>query len=77
MLLLCLFEGNFDGKLLFLQRRQKEMFVKALALMPIRTLKRSDDLLKVPDSLCAICIEPYTVEDVVRELPCKYVSSRL
>lgn len=55
------------------QRRLGDAAQKALSRLTTRTLKKGDKETEPDFSHCAVCIEAYQLNDVVRVLPCKHV----
>nr|XP_053630546.1 RING finger protein 150-like isoform X2 [Cherax quadricarinatus] len=45
---------------------------KALAKIPVKSIKSGDKEVSADCECCAVCIEPYQVADTVRTLPCKH-----
>ncbi|XP_060561850.1 RING finger protein 150-like isoform X2 [Ruditapes philippinarum] len=56
-----------------LSRRLANAAKKAIAKIPQRTIKAGDKELEAEADQCAVCIEPYKWNDVIRVLPCKHV----
>ncbi|XP_045205083.2 RING finger protein 150-like isoform X2 [Mercenaria mercenaria] len=56
-----------------LSRRLANAAKKAIAKIPQRTIKLGDKELEAEADQCAVCIEPYKWNDVIRVLPCKHV----
>ncbi|KAM8848122.1 E3 ubiquitin-protein ligase RNF130 [Synchiropus picturatus] len=55
------------------QRRLGDAAKKAIGKLTTRTVKRGDKETDVDFNHCAVCIESYQLNDVVRILPCKHV----
>lgn len=56
-----------------LSRRLANAAKKAIGRIPQRSLKLGDKELDAEADQCAVCIEPYKWNDVIRILPCKHV----
>nr|CAB3265634.1 RING finger protein 150 [Phallusia mammillata] len=54
------------------QRQRQSMTRKAMAKLTTRTLKSGDTALS-GDVMCAVCIENYKINDVIRKLPCGHL----
>ncbi|XP_019717513.1 RING finger protein 150a isoform X3 [Hippocampus comes] len=55
------------------QRRLGDAAKKAITKLPVRTIKKGDKETERDFDSCAVCIEPYKPNDVVRVLPCRHV----
>ncbi|XP_051939640.1 RING finger protein 150a isoform X2 [Hippocampus zosterae] len=55
------------------QRRLGDAAKKAISKLPVRTIKKGDKETERDFDSCAVCIEPYKPNDVVRVLPCRHV----
>uniref|UniRef100_A0A096LVN9 Ring finger protein 130 n=1 Tax=Poecilia formosa TaxID=48698 RepID=A0A096LVN9_POEFO len=56
-----------------LQRRLGDAAKKAIGKLTTRTVKKGDKETDPDFNHCAVCIEAYQLNDVVRILPCKHV----
>ncbi|KAK7801606.1 hypothetical protein U0070_013142 [Myodes glareolus] len=54
-------------------RRLGDAAKKAISKLTTRTVKKGDKETDPDFDHCAVCIESYKQNDVVRVLPCKYV----
>ncbi|XP_029955324.1 E3 ubiquitin-protein ligase RNF128-like [Salarias fasciatus] len=55
------------------EQRLKSEAKKAIARLPLRTLKRSDEETSSDTHMCAVCIESYKEGDVVTVLTCNHI----
>ncbi|XP_077575266.1 RING finger protein 150-like [Stigmatopora nigra] len=55
------------------QRRLGDAAKKAIGKLPLRTIKKGDKETELDFDSCAVCIEAYKPNDVVRVLPCRHV----
>ncbi|XP_077427896.1 RING finger protein 150a isoform X1 [Vanacampus margaritifer] len=55
------------------QRRLGDAAKKAISKLPVRTIKKGDKETERDFDSCAVCIEAYKPNDVVRVLPCRHV----
>uniref|UniRef100_A0AAV2LMA0 RING-type domain-containing protein n=1 Tax=Knipowitschia caucasica TaxID=637954 RepID=A0AAV2LMA0_KNICA len=55
------------------ERQLKSEAKKAIKRLEVRTLKRGDEETASENFLCAVCIEPYKVGDVVTVLTCDHI----
>ncbi|KAE8300294.1 RING finger protein 150 Precursor [Larimichthys crocea] len=55
------------------QRRLGDAAKKALSKLQVRTIKKGDEETESDFDNCAVCIESYKPNDVVRILPCRHV----
>ncbi|XP_057698400.1 RING finger protein 150-like [Corythoichthys intestinalis] len=55
------------------QRRLGDAAKKAISKLPVRTIKKGDKEAERDFDSCAVCIEAYKTNDVVRVLPCRHV----
>ncbi|KAF6718714.1 RING finger protein 150 [Oryzias melastigma] len=55
------------------QRRMGDAAKKAMSKLQVRTLKKGDKEMEPDFDNCAVCIECYKPNDVVRILPCRHV----
>ncbi|CAI5445706.1 unnamed protein product [Caenorhabditis angaria] len=53
-----------------LQRRLFNAARKALGRIALRTIQKNDEELQID---CAVCLDPYQVNDIVRILPCRHI----
>lgn len=56
---------------LFLQRRLGDAAKKAISKLQVRTIRKGDQEMEADFDNCAVCIEGYKANDVVRILPCR------
>ncbi|CAK8684017.1 unnamed protein product [Clavelina lepadiformis] len=54
------------------QRLRASLAQKALAKIPVLTVKRGDSVIS-SETICAVCLESYKIGDTIRELPCKHI----
>ncbi|KAG1954319.1 E3 ubiquitin-protein ligase RNF130 [Pimephales promelas] len=59
------------------QRRLGDAAKKAISKLTTRTVKRGDKETEPDFNHCAVCIEGYQLNDVVRILPCKHVFHKM
>lgn len=59
------------------QRRLGDAAKKAIGKLTTRTVKKGDKEAEPDFNHCAVCIEAYRLNDVVRVLPCKHVFHKL
>ncbi|KAG8014706.1 hypothetical protein GBF38_003313 [Nibea albiflora] len=55
------------------QRRLGDAAKKALSKLQVRTIKKGDEETEADFDNCAVCIESYKPNDVIRILPCRHV----
>lgn len=53
------------------QRRLGDAAKKAISKLQVRTIRKGDQETEVDFDNCAVCIEGYKANDVVRILPCR------